>query len=431
MKVTVSKPQKSEVTITIEVEESELQKYMDQAVRELSTQVKVDGFRPGKAPREVIERQVGAAPLRAHALDLGLPYFYADAVIQEKMQVASKPKIKLITETPFAFEAVVAIVPEVKIVGHEKIKIEEKPVNVSDSDVEDFVAYFQKQHATHTVVDRAAQKGDRVEVDFDGFDAEGDVPLEGTSSKNHPLIVGEGTMIPGFEDQIIGMKAGDEKTFELTFPKEYHSKKFQGKKVKFKVKLNKVEEVKLPEVTREWIKTINGEEQTPEAFRQQIRDSLTHEREGQERTRQENALFEELIKCSTLELPDALIEEEIDFILDRTKMDIESRGLTWEAYAKYLESQKRNPRDEKRSQAEKQLKLRLILQHLYKIEKLEASDEEVKERLETMALAYPVKEQAKVKEVYKPGTQGFLQVKNSLLLEKLLKKFLPSPSMHP
>lgn len=425
MKVTVSKPQKSEVTIAIEVDENELQKYMDQAARELGQQVKVAGFRPGKAPRDVIEKQVGAASLRAYALDLGLPYFYADAVIQEKVQVASKPKIKLITETPFAFEAIVAIVPEVKISGHEKIKIEKKPIEIDDKQVNDFVSYFQKQHANYAVVDRAAQKGDRVEVDFDGFEPEGNVPLEGTASKNHPLILGEGTMIPGFEEQVTGMKVGEEKTFTLTFPKEYHSKKFQDKKVKFTVKLHKVEEVKLPEVTKEWIKEINGEEQTPEAFRQQIRDTLTKEREQQERNRQENAFFDELLKHAELDLPEALIEEEIDFILDRTKMDLEAKGLAWEPYVKYLESQKRDPRAEKRSQAEKQLKLRLILQHLYKVENLEATDAEVEERLAVMAMAYPPKEQEKVKQAYKPGTQGFLQIQNSLRLEKLLKKFLP------
>lgn len=425
MKVTVSQPEKSQVTLRIEVEESELAKYLDQATQELGEKVKIDGFRAGKVPRDILEQKVGKEALRAHALDLGLPYFYADAVIQEKVPVVARPEIKLISDTPFVFEAVVAILPEVKIEGHDKIKIEAKSTAVEEKDVEDMLTYFRGQSATHTTVDRAAQMGDRVELDFEGFDPEGDVPLEGTASQNHPLVLGEKTMIPGFEEEVVGLKAGDEKTFEITFPEDYRSKKFQGKKVKFKLKVHKVEEVKLPEVTDEWIKEVSGEEKTPEQFKEDIKTHLANERERQERTRQENEFFEELLKKAEIELPSALVEEEIDFILDRTKMDIESKGLSWDQYEKFLESQKRNLRDEKRPQAEKQIKLRLILQHLCKVEGIEAEPAELVDRIEAMKLSYPEKEQAKIVAAYKEGSQGYLQLQNSIRIEKLLKKYLP------
>lgn len=425
MKSTVSKPQKSQVTITVEVDESELEKYFDQAAKELSQQVKIAGFRPGKVPRDVLEKQIGAGALRAHALDLALPYFYADAVIQEKVPVVAKPTIKLVTDTPFVFEALVAIMPEVKISGYDKIKVKDEKMEVTEKEVDDLIDYFRKQNAQHQEVDRAAQKGDRVEIDFDGVDPNGDVPLDGTSSKNHPVVLGEGSLIPGFEEQIEGMKVADEKTFELKFPEDYHSKKFQGKPVKFSIKLHRIQEVQLPEVNPEWIKTMIGEEKTVEAFRKDIEENLRTERERQERTKRENAYFDELLKLAEVDIPNALIEEEIDFIIDRTKMDLESKGMAWEQYEKYLEGQNRDLRKDKREQAEKQVKLRLVLHHLYKEEKIEASDAEVEDRVATLSMKYSEADQKKVKDVYRKGSPGFAQVQNSILLEKLLTQFLP------
>ena len=425
MKVTVSKPEKSEVTITIEAEESDLKKFLERAAAELASQVKIDGFRKGKIPKDVLEKHIGAETIRAHALELALPELYADAVMKEKIQVVARPEIKVTKDKPFTFEAVVAVLPEVQISGHNKIKVKKEKIEITDKDVEEMVDYFRKQRSSHTKVERAAKMGDKVEIDFAGFDPKGDVPLDGTASKNHPVVLGDKMLIPGFEEHVVGMKEGDEKEFELTFPKDYHSKKFKGKKVKFKIKLHKVEEVKLPEVTKEWIKEITGKDLTPEKFREDVKESLQKDRETQARTSRENKFFEELLKLAKVDIPKALIDEEIDFILDRTKMDLESKGLEWEQYEKYLTEQKRDIRDEKRDQAEKQVKLRITLAHLYKAEEIEADDKDVEARLKEQLIRYPRSEQEKIKENYKKGTQGFAQIQNSILLENFLAKFLP------
>lgn len=425
MNVTVSEPKKSQVTLTITVEESELAKYLDQAVAQLSREVKVDGFRPGKVPRDILEGKVGADAIRAYALDIGLPQFYAQAVLDNKVPAIARPQIKILSETPFSFEAIVPILPEVTLKGHDKIKIPEEKVEVKDEDVEELVNYLRRQSAEHLTVERAAALGDRVEVDFEGFDHEGDVPLEGTASKNHPVVLGEGSLIPGFEDEIVGLKAGDEKTFEITFPKDYKSTKFQGKKVKFKVKVNKVEEVKLPEVTKEWIKTLTAKDQTPEELKSEIRENLNRERKTQAHQKREEAFFEKLIACATVEIPDVLIEEEIDFILDRTKMDLESQGLSWDQYQKYLEEKKRDPRQEKREQAERQIKLRLIVQKMFVDEGIEATDDDVEEQLKEIVAAYPEKERHKATDHYKKGGMGHNQLQNKIRMDKLLKKYLP------
>ncbi len=424
MNVTVSEPKKSQVTLTILVDESDLGKYLDQAVAQLSREVKVDGFRPGKVPRNILEDKLGINAIRVYALDLALPQFYAQAILDNNIQAIAHPQVKILSDTPFSFEAVVPILPEVTLVGHDKIKVPEEKVEVKDEDVEELVNYLRRQSAQHVAVDRAAALGDRVELDFEGFDPEGDVPLEGTASKNHPVVLGEGSLIPGFEDEIVGLKAGDEKTFDITFPKNYKSAKFQGKKVKFKVKVNKVEEVKLPEVTTEWIKTLTQKDQTPDELKKEIRTNLTRERESQARQKRENEFFEKLIACATLEIPDVLIEEEIDFILDRTKMDLESQGISWDQYQKYLEEQKRDPRQKKRAQAEKQIKLRLVTQKLFKDEGIEAADEDVAKELKEIVAVYPEKERSKAEEHYKKGGMGHNQLQNKIRMDKLLKKYL-------
>lgn len=424
MKVTVSEPKKSEVTLTIEADEGDLTKFLDRAAIELGQQVNLKGFRKGRIPREVLENHLGAGALRAHALDLALPHLYAEAVLSNNVPVVARPEVKFLSATPFIFEAIVPVLPEVKISGYDKIKIKKKDLEVTDKEVDELIDYVRKQRAETTEVDRPAAKGDRVEMDFEGFDPKGDVPLEGTASKNHPAVLGEGSLIPGFEDQVVGLKPGEEKTFTITFPKDYHSKKFQGKKVTFKIKVHKVEAVKLPEITSEWIKEVSGQDRTPEQFQQDVRDNLGKEREEQERNRRENEFFGELLKRATLDIPKALIEEEIDFMLDRTKMDLQSRGLKWEDYEKHLESQNRNLRNEKREQAEKQVKLRIILQHIYKVEGIDPSEDDVAKHLETLLSTYPDAEKEKIREHYTKGSEGYNRIQNALRLEQFFQKFL-------
>ncbi|EKD93104.1 MAG: hypothetical protein ACD_28C00244G0011 [uncultured bacterium] len=425
MKITISQPQKSEVTIHIEVEENELEKYIEQSAGDLSRQVKISGFRPGKIPRPIMEQQVGIETIRMYALDRAIPQFYAEAVLKNNVPVVSKPQIKILQETPFIFEAIVAILPEVKLKAYDKIKIPKESTEVKEEDVEETLTYFKKQYAETNEVDRPATKGDRVEIDFDGFNPEGDVPIENTSSKNHPVVLGEGMLIPGFEEEIEGMKTGEEKTFEIQFPKDYHSKKLKDKKVKFKIKLNRVSEVKYPELTEEWFKSLFGEEKTVEEFKKEVRENLVRQKERQERERREAKLFEELIQLGEIELPEALIDEEIDFILDRTKMNMESRGVEWESYVKQIETENRDLRKENREKAEKQIKLRLILQHLIKEKEIAATEEEINKEIEKRLSTYSEKEQSKAKKYFSKGEEGYNQLKNSILFDRLIDTFIP------
>ena len=169
---------------------------------------------------------------------------------------------------------------------------------------------------------------------------------------------------------------------------------------------------------------MSGQDRTPEQFRADVRTNLEKERTDQEKNRLESDYLDELLKLATLDIPKALVEEEIDFMLDRTKMDLQSRGLKWEAYEKHMESQNRDLRAEKKDQAEKQVKLRIILQHLYKVEDINPSEDDVKEHLEGIMASYPESEHAKIREHYKKGSEAYVQIQNSLRIEKFFKKFL-------
>ena len=252
MKVTVEKLPKSEVKVTVEVDEQDLVKYTELTAQQLAKEVKIAGFREGKAPADVIEKHVGAERFRIYVLDNALSGTYAKAIVDEKIQVVTSPKIKVLSEKPFKYEAIAALMPETTVKDYKKIEVPKEAVTVEEKEIQEAVKDFQKYYATLKAVDRPAKKGDRVEIDFEGTDLEGKA-LDGTKSANHPLVIGEGMLIPGFEENLEGMKKEEVKSFNTTFPKDYHHKPFQGKVVNFKVTMRKLEEVILPEITEDFI----------------------------------------------------------------------------------------------------------------------------------------------------------------------------------
>jgi len=240
------KKDKANVTLTIEVEPSEILKHKKKACEDFSNEIKIDGFRPGHAPMHIVEQYVDKNHILAHTYEIAIQYSYADAVIKEKLQVVSHPKIVMKSDSTkdysegdenFKFEAEVAVMPEVALKDYKSIKVEKSEPKVEKKEIDETIEEMQKYFTTWADVDREVKKGDRVEIDFEGFDPkEKDEKGEhkvipNTASKNHPVIVGEGSLVPGFEDNLIGMKKGETKEFELTFPKDYHNKDFQSKKM--------------------------------------------------------------------------------------------------------------------------------------------------------------------------------------------------------
>jgi len=423
MKVTVEKLPKSQVKVTVELTEELQKKYYGKAAEEISRMVKVPGVRPGHVPAEILKKHVREGAIESHMLDTALPVTYAEAVKKEKLQVITRPKVKILQDNPLKYEAVVAVYPDVEISGYDKFEVPNEEVKVEDKDIEDVLKDIQRRHATYSKVDREAKKGDRVEIDFEGFD-EGGATLENTTSKHHPVIIGDGTMIADFEKELEGVKNGEDKEFIVTFPKEYFHKPFQNKKVKFKIHVHQVDEIKMPEYDAEFIKTIVGEEKTLDEVKQNIRENLLHEREHGAKVKREDRFLEKLAEKVNVEIPDMLLEEEIDSMMEEFKNEMENRGINFQTYLETTKKEIADLRADRKKEAENRLKLRFALQKIFEVEKIEATEDEMKHEIEHIKELYPAKEAEKVDKEYAEGGYLRTRLENKLRMDKLFERFL-------
>jgi len=380
MNITVEKLPKSEIKMTVELSELTMQKYHQQAVAALSKQVNVPGFRPGKVPAEVVEQKLNPQMVLAQAVDLALPPTYTEAVKKENIVPIARPRISILQENPLKYEAVIATYPEVKVDGYDKIKVEKKDGKVTPEDIEGLITSLQKQNAVAKDVDRAAQMGDRVEIDFEGFD-EGGAPLDGTISKNHPLVIGDKSLIPGFEEELVGMTKDQEKEFMITFPADYHHTPFQSKKVKFKVAMRRIEEMTLPTVNEEFVKTVMGEAKSVEDFRKDVEKEMAENKKFEAKNATEGEILQKVLEITKVELPPTVVDQEMEYMIEEMAMDMESKGFTLD---KYLEATKKTIdelKETKRKEAESRLTLRFGLQEIFKQAKIEVSEEELNNEL--------------------------------------------------
>lgn len=423
MQITVEKLPKSEVKITVEVSEERTKKLYEKAAAQVSEMVKVPGFRPGHVPLKVLKKHVKPDALEAHMLDVALPETYAEAVKKENLQVVTQPKVKVISLEPLKYEAIVAVYPEVKIEGYDKIKIEKEEAKVEDKDVEEVLLDVQKRRAAHKDVARAAKRGDKLEIDFEGFD-DGGAPLENTKSVNHPVVIGEGSLVPGFEDELVGLKKDDNKEFAVTFPKDYFHKPFQGKKVTFKVKVKRVQEIELPEFTPEFLKELTGTDKTLDEVKKDIKANLQHEKEHAAKVKREDQFLDKVADMVKVEIPDSLLDEEIDGMIEELKSQLEGRGLTLQQYLEQSNKEIKDLREQRRKEAEKRLRLRFALHQIFDQEKITATKEEIDHEIDHIIELYPENEKAKVRAEYKDGSYLIRRLENKIKIDKLFATYL-------
>jgi len=405
MELDIKKLSKSEAEVNAVLTEADFKKDLEKAAEEISKEVKIPGFRPGKVPYDVLLQHVGKELVMNHALDSAIPRVLTDAIKKENLQVVARPKVEVVSLEPLKFKAVLALYPEIKITGYEKVKIKPKQVKVEDKDIDDAVKNFQKEMVAWQPIDTQTEKGDKVEIDFEGFD-EGGASLEGTKSLNHPIVIGEQVMVPGFEDNLIGLKQGEVKEFTLTFPKDYHKKNFQSKKVKFNVKINKILRPKYPEINDEFVNRFLGEGKKVTDFRETVSKDLSEYRKIQEKKRQENELLEKFLTLIKADFSDILVDEEVEYILHEMKHDMSHHGLKFEDYLAHMKKTEEEIRKELRKEAEKRLTLRFGLNEIMDKEKIEVKDDEVKE------------------EMKKLGIEDKARVTNSIRLSKLYERFI-------
>lgn len=399
----MKKIDKSQIEFELTVPWNVWEKYLDEAASEASKEIKIEGFRPGKAPRNLVEQKVGPAVLLNSAAQRAVKKAYVDFILQEKIEAIGSPKIeitKLAEGNNLEFKAVVSVMPGIEIDEKYKKEIKKineehknKPVEVKEDDVNLEIEKLANSRVKLVTVLREARKNDSVEIDFDVL-REG-VPIENGSSKNHPLILGRGVFIPGFEDNIIGMKEGEEKEFELNFPEEYHKKDLAGKPAKFKVKLNLVQERQTPEINDEFAKTL-GKFNNLEELKKNVREGLEHEQGHAQKDKKREGYVDAIIASAKVDLPEILVHEEIHKMLDEFSYQTQMMGMTIDAYLDKIGKKKAELEKDWEPQAEKRVKSALALKKIAEAESIKAEAKEVEEEMnKTLAYYKNVKDMEK------------------------------------
>jgi len=374
----------SQVKLVIEVSRDELAKFIDQAFEKLKNEVKIDGFRPGKAPRAIIEKELGSERFQQKALEIALSNTYYQAIKESQLFPLGPPGIKLVKFVPsdiLVYEATISIIPEFELKDYKKkitgSAIKRQKAKVEEKQIEGVIKNLQRQKATTKEVLREARKGDKVEVDFEGF-VDGK-PIPEGSSKNHPIVLGEGVMVPGFEEALLGIKKGEEKEFELILPNNFSVKDFAGKKARFKVKMKKVTEIKLPKADDQFARDLNYKNISE--LKEAIRESLEKEFLQKEELRLEGEIIEELIKDLEIEIPQVLIEEEKKEILKGLEQQLSNIGLTLDRYLEQIKKNREELEKGLEEEAKKKIKIALVLDKIAQKEDIQVDEKEVEEEI--------------------------------------------------
>ncbi|MEK9155793.1 MAG: trigger factor [Patescibacteria group bacterium] len=384
MKTNVEKLKKSKIKLTVVVEPAEMAKHFREAYQHLAEGVKITGFRPGKAPRKMIEESIGVTRILTHALDHAFQEHYVIALNRESIYPVAEPKI-VVNKYPtyglseddvregFEFEAEVEVFPETALGDLSKLKVDSgKPEDVKAADIDKIIDHLRRQKAGFREIDREAKMGDFVEVDFEG--RQKGVKIDQMCSQHHPLVLGEGGLIPGFEEKIVGIKKNEEKKFKTTFPRDYHVKEYAGTEAEFTVKLNVLKEVALPELGDEFAKEFGHPDM--EKLRAAVSQNLKHELEHKYQHELEEKVIGKVLPLLKVELPEGLVQRETDRIVKGMEKQVAASGLDFETY---LTSMKKTPADiakEMQPQAEKNVKIGLLLGQIIKDKKIDPNDKE-------------------------------------------------------
>jgi len=374
-------PSALERRLDLSVVIADLDKETDQRLKRLGKNVKMPGFRPGKVPANIIKQQYG---YEAHmeALNEALEKAFNEAVKAQKMRVAGSPKIepkKTESETHLEFTAIFEVYPEIKVGDLKDVEIERSVLEVGAAELENTLNVLRKQRVRYEPVDRAAAKGDRVTVDFLG--KKGGEPFQGGEAKDYPFVIGEGTMLADFENAATGLKAGESKTFEMTFPADYHAKDLAGQAVTFDIAVKQVSEGILPEVDAEFAKSLGIADGDTEKMRSEIESNLKREVKGRLKSRVKNQVMEALLKTNPIEVPKALVEMEIDQLIQNARQDMEQRsGKKMKDFPMQ--------REWFTDQAKRRVTLGLVLSEIVKSNELHAKPEQIKSVVEDAAQSY-------------------------------------------
>lgn len=383
------KQEHSVVALTIEITKAELEAAKDKAFKKSGKNITVPGFRKGHAPRKMIEKLYGEGVFFEDAFNILYPEAMEMAVEKSGIKPVGRADVDLgepAEEGGLTIIAKVPVEPEVELGEYKGIEVEKETVKVLAADVKAELNRLAQRNARTETVDRKAKKNDTLDIDFEGF-VDG-VAFEGGKAEHHALTLGSGTFIPGFEDQLIGCKAGDEKDVVVTFPEEYHAKELAGKEAVFKCKVHKVEETILPDIDDEFAKDVSDTCETLDDLKKEISDRLKKERQEAADHNFEEKVIDGLIEKLTADIPQAMIEGQIDSIVQDFGYRVQMQGMTLDQYLKMTGTEMGAFRAMFQGQAERQVKSRLALEKVAELENIAISDKELDEEYAKMAEQY-------------------------------------------
>ncbi len=384
------KMEKSLVALTIEVGAQEFQAAVEKAYLKMRKRINVSGFRPGKAPRKIIEGMYGQEVFFEEAINIAFPDAYEAAVKEQELQPVGYPSVEMVgeaTKDGFTFKAVVPVYPEVTLGEYKGLSAEKEEAKVSAADVDERIQQMADRNSRLVSVDRAAKEGDTAVIDFEGF-LDG-TPFDGGKGENHSLELGSHSFIPGFEEQVVGMKAGEEKDLDVTFPEDYPSKDLAGKAVVFKVKCHEVKEKEIPALDDEFAKDVS-EFDTLKDLKADIKRQITEERQKAAGSAFEDALMEQVAANITADVPDAMIEGQARQYVDNFKNQLAQQGIPFDQYMKITNGSEAKMLEDAKEPATRQVRLDLALAAIMKAENIEASDEEVDAEYQKLAEQYGI-----------------------------------------
>ena len=402
--------------IKVEITGKDWEKKLDETFKKIIKKVKIDGFRPGKAPRNIYEQKYGKQSIVVEAVDSCMNEAYVKALKEFKGEPIMQPTVGIekADETGVIYVFTFTTKPEIKINKYTNLGVKKDSVKVTKKDVDNEIEKMRKEYADLTVKDGKAENGDTVIIDFEGFD--GDKAFEGGKAENYALELGSNSFIPGFEEALIGVKKGDKKDVNVTFPKDYHAEELKGKPVVFKVLVHEVKTKVYPELDEDFFLDLGLEDvKTKEDLEKKVKETMTEQKEYEAENKYVDELFEALLKETSVEVPHELIHEELDRMVEQYAERLKMQGITLEQFYKFTNSSEEALKVQMHEEAEKRVKLRFAIDEIIELEKIDATDEEANHDAEEKA-----KKHGMDKDEYIKAFGGLEMLKYDIKVQKVL-----------
>lgn len=402
--------------IKVEITGKDWEKKLDETFKKIIKKVKIDGFRPGKAPRNIYEQKYGKQSIVVEAVDSCMNEAYVKALKEFKGEPIMQPTVGIekADETGVTYVFTFTTKPEIKINKYTNLGVKKDSVKVTKKDVDAEIEKMRKEYADLTVKDGKAENGDTVIIDFEGFD--GDKAFEGGKAENYALELGSNSFIPGFEEALVGVKKGDKKDVNVTFPKDYHAEELKGKPVVFKVLVHEVKTKVYPELDEDFFLDLGLEDvKTKEDLEKKVKETMTEQKEYEAENKYVDELFEALLKETSVEVPHELIHEELDRMVEQYAERLKMQGITLEQFYKFTNSSEEALKAQMHEEAEKRVKLRFAIDEIIELEKIDATDEKANHDAEEKA-----KKRGMDKDEYIKAFGGLEMLKYDIKVQKVL-----------